>query len=159
MPYVIKAALPGYDVKTATPEQCAVHSSFNSPKIDATKDHFVTIPIIFIHEPPQDLTPNAVTETILRPIEHGYNYIPQLWLHADYTSRYGVTTKQEFGPGEALLATPSVGNEAYVGIRADRTNYYVYIRKVTSLLFPAAVNVVGMTITLRLYVFADVAFE
>jgi hypothetical protein len=159
MGYGIKVALPGYDVTTATPEQCAVHSDYNCPKIDATKNHFLTVPIFFIHEPPQDLTPNATTETILQVVPHEYKYIPQLWLHSDYTSLHGATSRAEFGPGEAWLATPSIGNDAYVGARADHTNVYIYIRKTTSVLVPAAVNVVSMSLTLRLYILADTAFE
>jgi len=32
--YGIKISLPGYDVKNATPEQCALHSDYASPKIE-----------------------------------------------------------------------------------------------------------------------------
>jgi hypothetical protein len=159
MPYVIKVALPDFDVKTATPEQCAIHSAYNCPKVDATKDHFLTIPVTFLSEPPQDLTAGVTTTTILHSFPHEYNYQPQLWLHADYTSNHNGTLRAEFGPGEAWLATPSVGNDAYVGVKADRTNVYVYIRKVSSLLVPAAVNVLSKSLTLRLYILADTAFE
>lgn len=155
MAYLIKVALPDIDVKAATPEQCAIHSGYNAPKIDALRENFLNIPIFFINEPPNPGL-GSTLETILQRYPHGYNYQPQLWLHADYTSRYGPTSTQQFGPGEAFLASPSVNNAAYVGARADRTNYYVYIRKESA---TAPVSVQGMSITLRLYIFADLAFE
>lgn len=155
MAHLLKVALPGFDVKTATPEQCAVHSGFSAPKIDATKEHFTTFQVFFVNEPP-DPAIGSTLETILHATPHKYDYQPQTWLHADYISNYGGTTTQQFGPGEALIATPSIGNSAYVGIRVDRNNYYVYIRKESA---SAGIPVIGMSINLRLYIFADTAFS
>jgi hypothetical protein len=68
----LKVALPGYDVHTATPEQCAIHSSYPSPKvkIDATPRHYGTIRITFNNNPPSGTT------TTLYTVAHGYNYTP-----------------------------------------------------------------------------------
>jgi hypothetical protein len=142
-------------VDNATPEECSVHSGFNCPKIDATKEHFVTYNVFFANEPP-DAAVGSSQETILAAEPHDYKYIPQVWLHADYNSDYNGNTAEQFGPGEAFIKSGAVGDEAYVGVRADRDNYYVYIRKVRNL---NTISVVGMRLTLRVYVFADTAYE
>lgn len=153
--YGLIVTLPGYDVDNATPEQCAVHTKFNSPKIDATKDHFVTFRVFFATEPP-DASIGSTLETILHRLPHELKYTPQLWLHCDYTSRYGSTSTQQFGPGEAYLRSTGLGDDAFVGVRADQENCYVYIRKNRT---TNVVDVLGMTVTLRVYVFAETAFQ
>lgn len=147
--------LPGYDVDKATPEQCAIHTKYNSPKIDATKEHFVTFRVFFATEPP-DASVGSSLETILHPLPHTFDYVPQLWLHCDYTSRYGSTSTPQFGPGEAYLRSTGLGDDAYIGVRADRDNCYVYIRKHRA---TSVVDVLGMTVNLRLYIFAETAYE
>lgn len=154
--YAIKVSLPGYDVTTATPEQCAIHSVFNSPKIDATKENFLTFNIFFQTEPPH--TAGTFVETILYKKEHGYNYTPQLWVHNDYTTNFGTGDTKRFGPGEAIIAIGgSVDDAAYVGARVDQYFLYVYIRKEVSAL-GSDPSVVGKSTILRTYVFADTAF-
>lgn len=67
-----KVSLPGYDVKTATPEQCAVHSSYPpfKSKMNQSSPHFATVNVDFT----ATITQN-VTHT-LYAINHGYTYIP-----------------------------------------------------------------------------------
>ena len=64
---VFKVSLPGYDVDTAIPEQCAIHSGFDYPKVEESLEGYeeVTIP-----------TTIPVGKTRIKTITHNYGYIP-----------------------------------------------------------------------------------
>lgn len=70
----VKISLPGFDVHTATPEQCVVHSKFDTFKISrrATPDHFGIIYITFNNNPSADVV------TTLFSFNHGYQHRPSL---------------------------------------------------------------------------------
>lgn len=67
-----KVSLPGYDVKTATPEQCSVHSSYPpfKAKVNQTDPHFATLDVDFTGVITQNLTQT------LYLFNHGYTYTP-----------------------------------------------------------------------------------
>ena len=67
--YGIKISLPGHDVMSATPEQCAVHSSFPSLKsrLGNSVPHQITVNITFTGS-----MPNGELNTVWS-MEHGYN--------------------------------------------------------------------------------------
>lgn len=79
--YGFKISLPGYDVKTATPEQCSIHSSYDSLKVklDAKNPQEGNVLVSF-----QD-TPSAGTYEICA-IHHGYGYIPAYYFFFDLRS-------------------------------------------------------------------------
>lgn len=68
----VKISLPGYDVASATPEQCAVHSSYPpiKAKTGQTNPHIATVKVNFTATVTQ-----GVTHT-LYSIPHGYGYVP-----------------------------------------------------------------------------------
>lgn len=70
--YGMKVALPGYDANTATPEQCAVHSSYPPLKSKANQlhPHYATLRVNFTMSIPQGST------VILYALNHGYDYTP-----------------------------------------------------------------------------------
>lgn len=70
--YGFKVSLPGYDVKTATPEQCSVHSSYPpfKSKINQSPPHLATLNVDFTSTITQNLT------QVVYQIPHGYSYIP-----------------------------------------------------------------------------------
>jgi len=70
--YGIKISLPGYDVKTATPEQCAVHSDYPVPKIamDKTPSHFGIVHYTIPKGTYVDGTYNIFVTV------HGWGYVP-----------------------------------------------------------------------------------
>lgn len=72
MDYGMKIALPGYDAKTATPEQCAVHSSYPPLKSRANQapPHYATLRVDFTKSTTQGST------VTLYAINHNYGYIP-----------------------------------------------------------------------------------
>lgn len=67
--YGIKISLPGHDVMSATPEQCAVHSSFPSLKsrLGNSVPHQITVNITFTGS-----MPNGELNTVWS-MGHGYN--------------------------------------------------------------------------------------
>lgn len=153
----IKVALPGYEAEDATPEQCAVHSGFNMPKVDATKEHFVIFPIFFARETPD---PGAGTsnETTIFIFQHSYSYIPQVWLHVDYVQSQGGVLTSQFGPGEAYLGSVTALDATYLRVKVER-NYCKFVVAKTASGFGDVLHVQGMRLQARLYVFADTAFE
>lgn len=68
----MKVALPGYDAKTAAPEQCAVHSSYPPLKSRANQSppHYATLRVSFTKSTPQGST------VTLYDINHNYGYVP-----------------------------------------------------------------------------------
>lgn len=85
--YGMKVSLPGYDVFSATPEQCAVHSGYASPLIDAepgveldtsNPKHFGSATVIFNSNPPSG------AETTLFTVTHNLGYIPFSMVNASY---------------------------------------------------------------------------
>lgn len=115
--YGFKISLPGYPVETATPEQCAVHSSYPpfKAKVDQPSPHFATLNVDFTSGITQ-----GVTQTLYQ-FEHGYTYVP-------FTIPFIVLT------GDPLLGTNLIGC-GFAGIGAtlavegyaDSTNFYVTI--------------------------------
>lgn len=69
---MFKVSLSGYDVDTATPEQCAVHSGFDYPKIEEHLEGYEEVTI-----------PNSVPAgfTVLKTITHNYGYKPNVLVY------------------------------------------------------------------------------
>lgn len=67
-----KVSLPGYDVMTATPEQCSVHSSYPpfKARTNQSPSHFADINVDFLLVVLQN-----VTHTVYS-FNHGYGYTP-----------------------------------------------------------------------------------
>lgn len=84
MDWGIKVSLPGYDVKTATPEQCSIHSSYDSFKLPVTTDvpQAGNIKVTFIDNP-------AVGTYQIAQIKHGYGYIPACYFFFDLRGSSG----------------------------------------------------------------------
>lgn len=72
MSYVAKVSLPGYDVGSATPEKCSIHSGYPSlkAKTGQTSPHFATLSVDFSATVTQN-----VTHTVYS-FNHGYGYVP-----------------------------------------------------------------------------------
>ena len=84
--YGMKIALPGYDAKTATPEQCAVHSSYPPLKSKANQSppHYATLRVNFTRSQPQGSWVTHYT------FNHNYGYVPFNFASIKYSSNYGV---------------------------------------------------------------------
>jgi len=154
MSTVLKIALPGFDSKGATPEECAVHSDYPAPKIDSALKHFVNINLVFNSEPPGPTLGSSTLTTILYQAPHDYNYVPQLWLHVEYLLNQG-TTSLTFGPGTAYLGSLTGGDSTFLQVYADTTNYYVAIIKNSGTLPTDVLSVAGTNPNIRLYIMSD----
>lgn len=155
MPTVFKVSLPGFDVKTASPEQCAVHSDYPAPKIDSALKHFINIQLDFNNEPPNPGVAGDTKTTILYQAPHDYTYVPELWVHVEYTLVFSTTT-QTFGPGDAFLGAVTAFDSTYLRVYADEKNYYIAIEKTSSFLDNTQVlAVAGTSCNVRIYILAD----
>lgn len=156
MPYLFKIALSDVDVRKATPEQCSIHSEYNSPKIDSTKDHFLNVNITFDNEPPTPASGTTNTLTLFE-LEHGYKYVPEVWFHVDATPNFGGTVDERYGPGATILSFQGAASIATLRASVDKDVVRIYLEK--SWTSPASPpNVAGQRVETRLYIFADQAF-
>ena len=124
--YGMKVALPGYDVATALPHQCSIHSSYPCPKIDSSKGgylpdgqsdihdakHGASITITFANNPPND------AETILFSINHNLGYIPMAIARGVFTD----------GSTFALEGTLPIEPTGTISFFTETTTTHFYIK-------------------------------
>lgn len=72
MTYIAKLSMPGYDVSSATPEQCALHSLYPpfKAKIGQSNPHFALLSVDFT-----GMVTQNVSHTVYS-FNHGYGYVP-----------------------------------------------------------------------------------
>lgn len=145
----IKISLPGFDVHSATPEQCAVHSKYDTMKIKLTSDsrYFGRLDVTIAKNP---VTPGAIYN--LLTIDNDLGYLPAFFF------RHSI--KDSFG---ALSA--ETGNYFYLDVSGDRGFIASYINnqvKFDFVVSPTAIpanltgdNISGRTYSFRYYVFAN----
>lgn len=138
--YGIKIALPGFDVTKATPEQCAVHSGYDTMKIKntASPEHFGVINLTATSTP--STTVNVFT------MSHGYSYRPASIIHWSDSSRaiapYSVTG---FYPLNATF------DQFFVAYCTDTQFKIDYVNNALS----GAATITGNTYKIRYYIFAN----
>lgn len=137
----LKVSLPGYDVHTATPEECAVHSGYISPKVkvNQTPDHSGT----YSFTCPGNVTPGTVYNILT--VAHGYNYVPAAICHWSATTIAGYP-QHGICPG-IVGDFPPIKYIAY----CDSTNFYIGLSKDAA----ATYDTTGMTASFRYYIFAE----
>lgn len=103
-----KVSLPGFDVKTATPEQCSVHSSYPplKAKTNQPTPHVATLDVDFTAK----ITQNS-TQTVFN-FTHGYSYVPVSIASIIFRSHDGTT----------VVGLGSAGVGANLAISADCTS-------------------------------------
>lgn len=99
---VLKVSLPGFDVKTATPEQCAIHSNYDTLKLklDGGNPYFQRISIDFKTSP-------GISTVNVFAFTHNLPNTPAYYFFA--------SVKDSSGPLSA-----EVGNEFDLDVFADR---------------------------------------
>ena len=112
MTYVAKVSLPGYSVQTATPEQCAIHSSYPplKAKTGQSPSHSATLVVDFTGTVTQ-----AVTHTLLT-VPHNYGYVP----FSISSIIFNDGSQNVVGLGFAGVGA-TLAIEAY----SDSTNFYI----------------------------------
>lgn len=154
----VKISLPGVDVNTASPEQCAVYSKYDTFKIDetATPSHFGQAAITIRNNPPKDIITN------LYKIPHGYSHRPTVLSHIDTGVINSGTNKGAIIAGR-VSANPNSSNKLdYLECCVDDTYLYINIRHHTSDWTGAtavSLNIAGAVYpniaTVRFYIFAN----
>lgn len=129
-----KLALPGIDVNRATPEQCAIHSSYPHPKINkrAANPHRGLVELIFN-------STYAVGDTVLYTLDHDYGYTPMNW---------AVITQTDSGIG-VFGFQPYTSGLFSVDVRTGAKNLQIVA---TQLAVPALIQ---MTLLVSFAIFAD----
>lgn len=153
--FILKVSLPGFDVNTASPEECVIDSRYNTPKIDVQKGNFQSFQVNFNNEPPDPTSAGTSTETIIYQREHGYDYVPQTWVECDYTATFGTFTFPVYGPGTAGLGAVSAFDATFFGVRCDSKYLYLYVLKGSSALDNSVLHIAGTSLRCRVYIFAE----
>lgn len=139
----IKISIPGFDVKTASPDQLSVSSDHAVPKCDLrpSPKHYG---LIFF-----SITNLAGgTGKTLYQIPHGYSYIPAYltqWNIPIGTDSLSVTDNATYGIGDADL---SLNNGLYISMKTDNQYFTVSAYNGSGL----AASATG---SIRFYIFAD----
>ncbi|MEO5499468.1 MAG: hypothetical protein ABIR46_03140 [Candidatus Saccharimonadales bacterium] len=112
----LKVSLPGYDVNTATPEQCSVHSSYPpfKAKVNQTNPHFGTLDVDFTGAVTQNLTQTVYS------FNHGYSYTPLSMPSIQFYDSTGALTAIGIG-------TTGVGSTLAINAYATSTQFLVTI--------------------------------
>lgn len=88
--YGMKISLPGYDVMTAEPENCVIHSGYASPKFITeaigSQFYYGTATCTFASDPPDSV------ETAIFTINHSLGYAPMALARGVYTQGANVFT-------------------------------------------------------------------
>ncbi|SRR6266496_692385 len=111
--FVFKVSLPGVDVKSAIPEQCAVHSSYPpfKAKVDQPTPHFATLNVRFTTNLPQN------TVVTVYSLNHRYGYIPFTIPSIVFLDSGGIT--------EAGIGNVGIGATLSIDAYATATQFIV----------------------------------
>jgi hypothetical protein len=140
--YGVKVSLPGYNVKTATPEQCVIHSNYDTFKVNrhASPAHFGVVHVVFNTSPGISTTTNIYTKN------HPYGYQPSTWVHAEQTTAASVPYLQTI---DGELSTGVDDNFIFY---ATTTQFKIdFVRGG----FSTGGSMVGRTYNFRYYIFAE----
>lgn len=118
MSYIAKVSLPGIDVKSATPEECVVHSQYPplKAKLNQSPSHIATVRVDFGAR-----TPRSV-DTVVYKIRHGYSYKPFTLSNITFTDPTSLPGIVVNGIGYA-----GVGGTLEIRAFADETFYYITV--------------------------------
>jgi hypothetical protein len=151
--YGLKISLPGYDVNSALPHQCAIHSSYPALKTKTGLDqgdetrppgfwHFGTVTINFNNDP------TAGVDTLLYFFPHQYSYFAD----APYTPSClvrGVFTDPVAGALQGTLPIEPTGTLS-IYATTDTEYFRLYIRRDAGW-----GSIIGGSLTVNYMIFAD----
>lgn len=148
----IKISLPGFDVSSASPEQCAIDSNYDTFKVDShsSPPHFGIIKITFNNNPPTG------TSTIFS-MPHNYSHRPSLLTHFDTGPNFPATAG---GVITGHIALNSF-NTSWIECNVTDTQMKVDVRNNGSTDFSGAAlaalgdGIYPTVMTLRFYIFAE----
>lgn len=143
---VFKISLPGYDVKTATPEQCSIHSGYDTLKIklDSNNPQFGNVLVTFSDNP-------AANTYTLFTVSYNYGYVPACYFYNSVRNSYKML-EQEVGNYFQWDALASL----YFQVLTD--NDKMTFQCVVTPTFVANVGtfpIIGQYFAFRYYIFAN----
>lgn len=148
----VVVSLDGKDARGATPEECAFHSDFNTPKIE--KRNFFVFKYTFASNP--------VNQTItLLSQAHGYKYIPLGLVFIEDTSGVVSASKQFAVPSKYMIFRTAsnisgVGTEQYIKYYMDATNVVItYTHNHFGTPDSNAPDLTGKIFTFKVYIFVE----
>ena len=150
MAYKTIITLPGYDVATATPEQCSIHSDYESIKLatDKSPEHFGTLNYTFTSEPSSGIT-NIFS------IDHGCSYIPMVMAYTFVHSQSGGDDIY------SMFRLPTYFNWYYCAFMCTSDSTHMKIdfwMEPASLLFPPPQpTMTGLSYDFKYYIFVEQA--
>lgn len=152
----IKISLPGYEVRSATPEQCSMDSIYDTfkLKLSSINDLFGLVTIFFNVEPPTPATSNTIN---LFKVAHGYNYQPYI-ITMDIDSTFSafsqMSTAVPFVNLNGGTFFTNVGDNTTFITHADNTYFYIDLFIDSGKTFP----LVGKFYTFKYYIFSENGF-
>jgi len=137
--YGMKISLDGFDVKTATPEQCSLHSKYACPKIllNQSPSHFGTYTHTFGSNPA-----NGVTT--LKSVVHGFNYKPMHFV----LIKYDLSGIERTSPLPGAYGT---ANQIYA--RSTTTTLNIYLQRAPGT--AEIEDLTGVSWTFKYYIFVE----
>lgn len=138
--YGLKISLPGYAVESATPEQCSIHSSYNSLKVkeDSSNPQLGNIIVTFKDNPGVGTYP-------IYSVNHNYGYVPDIYFFFD-TQRSTALTSTEVG---SIFSLDEL-NQEYFEVVPTETQMIFQFVVLSALDSPS-----GQTFSFRYYIFAN----
>jgi hypothetical protein len=137
--YGIKISLPGFDVDTATPEQCALHSAYACPKVklNQTPAHFGTYTHTFGSNPADGVT-------VLKSVVHGLGYKPM----------HFVLIKDTVGGDTITLPLPGAyGTANQIYARSTTTTLNISLQRAPGT--AAIEDLTGVVFVFKYYIFVE----
>lgn len=117
--YGVKVTLPGYDIATATPEQCALHSKYPCPKVKVgvNPGHYGTLDYSFSADIAASTTLNILT------VAHNLGFVPMVICSWKYDfGAAGPPVGTQYGDGRLDVVSYEL---TYFDMYADSTNFYI----------------------------------
>jgi hypothetical protein len=147
--YGFLVSLPGKDVLRPSIGDLVVATRYPLAKLDTTNQNsFKTLNIFFTTNPPDNAT------TLIYSYPHSYKYgkTPQVWALAQVTNGTSVASYQPYFYNSGILGINTPADAAILRVTADSTYIYIFVDKTSS---GSPVNLISVSVKLRVYVFVD----
>lgn len=160
MDYGIKISDTETDVLDADLEHLLLTTEYPFAKLDTSNDvSFRNIFVRFNTNPPNPggAFPDTDRETTVYTFAHGYDYAPATWaLIQTVSPAVGATFYQSIAQDSGVISAIGVDTSATLTVKADDENINLVVNKYfDNFLGGSAINIVGVTVRIRLFVFVE----
>lgn len=156
----IKVSFPDTDAAEAEQAQLLLSSRYPFAKLDTQKEiSFKNYLFRFVSNPPDPVgtSPNFYRETQVYSTEHGYDYIPAVWaLVSVVTPVTGAVFYQDYFQDGGVISAKTAFDDTEFYVRATNENVTFHVNKYLDTVSGGiANNLIGCTLRVRLFVFAE----